>query len=375
MRGQNNMTNYTRSTSPINTKQNPFPFNGAGLKSPALSFTHLLKLTAMTQLMQQPAQAVHPVAGGYPAEVATLMAERKTFDFKNNKIQTMDLATLKRTHLEINPEGNPLRGIHHFQIIEEVAIICNKYNLDYTIEEIFAVNNTSKSQPGVTLMRKSEVAYGVQAIEAHCLRRLFTTIRIDNGQTEELTTTIVLTYHQEGVQAAIGPCVKACHNQCVLNAERKVSNYGKDKITTEQIFETIDAWLSQYEVQMTEDREKIARLRSIPVTEMELYAFIGFLTALRVAHDSENKELSARVPTEYPLNQAQITLFTEDALIKLQSKPILSMWDLYNIATEQYKPGRTSIPSVIEKNVAMVEALDNFARFKQPQAIPAQAVM
>ena len=329
----------------------------------------------MTQLMQQqPTQAVTPIVGGYNPETAMLMPERKTFDFKNNKIQTMDLTTLKRTHLEIDPEGNPLRGMHHFQIIEEVAMICNKYNLEYTIEEIFAVQNTSKNQPGVTLMRKSEITYGEKAIEAHCLRRLFSTIRIDNGQTEELTTTIVLTYHQDGIQVAIGPCVKVCHNQCVLNAERKVSNYGKDKITIEQVFETIDGWLSQYEVQMTEDREKIARLKSIPVTEMELYAFIGFLTALRVAHDSENKELSARVPTEYPLNQAQITLFTEDALIKLQSKPILSMWDLYNIATEQYKPGRTSIPSVIEKNVAMVEALDLFARYKQPQTIPAQVV-
>ncbi len=62
-------------------------------------------------------------------------------------------------------------------------------------------------------------------VEAHILRRIFTTLRIDNDQTDELTTTLVMTYHQDGMQAAIGPCVKACHNQCILEAERMVSTF------------------------------------------------------------------------------------------------------------------------------------------------------
>mgnify|MGYP001064426154 CR=1 FL=1 len=37
---------------------------------------------------------------------------------------------------------------------------------------------------------------------------LFTTIRIKDWETDELTTTLVVAYHQDGVQAAIGPCVK-----------------------------------------------------------------------------------------------------------------------------------------------------------------------
>ncbi|GLL53385.1 hypothetical protein KUBF_10470 [Bacteroides finegoldii] len=44
--------------------------------------------------------------------------------------------------------------------------------------------------------------------------------------------------------------------------ERSVSNYGKDKVTTGQLFDRVDGWLSNFEVQMNEDRERIRRLKA-----------------------------------------------------------------------------------------------------------------
>jgi len=185
-----------------------------------------------------------------------LMTKKETFDFQTNKVEIMDLSTLKRTHMEDDYEGNPLRGLYHFQAIENIISICNKYNLNFDVEEIFAAHNNSKHLPGVTVLKREEIAHGEKSVMAHILRRIFTTIRINDYETDELTTTIVLTYHQDGIQAAIGPCVKACHNQCILSAERIVSNYGKNKVSTEQLFGTVDEWLSQFETQMTEDRER-----------------------------------------------------------------------------------------------------------------------
>ncbi len=298
-----------------------------------------------------------------------LMPTRQTFDFQNKKVEVMDLPTLKRTHLEDGPDGNPLRGIYHYQTIERTMDICGKYGLDYAIEEIFAADNKSKHLPGVAILKKEELVHGAGAVEAHILRRIFSTIRIDNGQTDELTTTIVLTHHQDGMQAAIGPCVKACHNQCILDAERMVSTYGKNKVGLDEFFAVIDGWLSEFEVQMTADRERILRMKNTPVSEQELYTYIGLLTALRVAHDSADEQLSARVPGEYPLNQSQISAFTEDALMKLKTKPVLSAWDLYNIATEYYKPDRTTIPSLVAQNVAFAGTLERFCNIRQAQAV------
>lgn len=278
------------------------------------------------------------------------------FNFSVNNIETMSLDTLRRTHKENDIYGQPVKGIYHYEVIQRMADLCEKHNLNYEVEEIFAAQNKNKNQPGVVVLPQVEREFGVQAVEAHILRRIYTTIRINDWETDELTTTLVVAFHQDGIQAAIGPCVKICHNQCILSPERSVANYGRDKVTTEELFTRVDEWLSNFHTNMTEDRERIKRLKSKVVSPTELYAFIGLLTAIRVSHDSADKRLSSQVDT-YPLNQGQISVFTEDLLKLNLEKGKITLWDIYNVATELYKPGRTDIPAMIPQNGALAELL------------------
>ena len=285
-----------------------------------------------------------------------VMAAPTQFNFSVNNIETMSLDTLRRTHKENDIYGQPVKGIYHYEVIQRMADLCEKHNLNYEIEEIFAAQNKNKNQPGVVVLPQVEREFGVQAVEAHILRRIYTTIRINDWETDELTTTLVVAFHQDGIQAAIGPCVKICHNQCILSPERSVANYGRDKVTTEELFDRVDEWLSNFHTNMTEDRERIKRLKSKVVSPTELYAFIGLLTAIRVSHDSADKRLSSQVDT-YPLNQGQISVFTEDLLKLNLEKGKITLWDIYNVATELYKPGRTDIPAMIPQNGALAELL------------------
>ena len=285
-----------------------------------------------------------------------VMTAPTQFNFSVNNIETMSLDTLRRTHKENDIYGQPVKGIYHYEVIQRMADLCEKHNLNYEVEEIFAAQNKNKNQPGVVVLPQVEREFGVQAVEAHILRRIYTTIRINDWETDELTTTLVVAFHQDGIQAAIGPCVKICHNQCILSPERSVANYGRDKVTTEELFDRVDEWLSNLHTNMTEDRERIKRLKSKVVSPTELYAFIGLLTAIRVSHDSADKRLSSQVDT-YPLNQGQISVFTEDLLKLNLEKGKITLWDIYNVATELYKPGRTDIPAMIPQNGALAELL------------------
>lgn len=285
-----------------------------------------------------------------------VMAAPTQFNFSVNNIETMSLDTLRRTHKENDIYGQPVKGIYHYEVIQRMADLCEKHNLNYEVEEIFAAQNKNKNQPGVVVLPQVEREFGVQAVEAHILRRIYTTIRINDWETDELTTTLVVAFHQDGIQAAIGPCVKICHNQCILSPERSVANYGRDKVSTEELFTRVDEWLSNFHTNMTEDRERIKRLKSKTVSPTELYAFIGLLTAIRVSHDSADKRLSSQVDT-YPLNQGQISVFTEDLLKLNLEKGKITLWDIYNVATELYKPGRTDIPAMIPQNGALAELL------------------
>ena len=286
----------------------------------------------------------------------TVMERQQQFDFQKNGIEVMNFETLQRTYKENDIYNNPVQGIYHYQVIRRMMDICEKYNLDYEVEEIFAAQNRNKTQPGVSILPQVEQTHGEKAVEAHILRRIFATIRIRDWETDELTTTLVVAYHQDGIQAAIGPCVKICHNQCILSPQRSISNYGKKKVTTDELFETVDGWLANFEVNMNEDIARIQRLKRRIIPMEEIYLYIGLLIALRVSHDSSDRNLSSTVET-YPLNQSQISIFTEEVLKLAMSKGQITAWDLYNVATEIYKPGKTDFPALIPQNGAMAELL------------------
>lgn len=299
-----------------------------------------------------------------------LMAAEPTqqFDFTANKVQCMNLDTLKRTVKEKDYDGNPVKGIYHYEVIERVGQICDRYNLNWNIHEIFASSTGPKAMMGVSVARELEEQYGERAVEAHILRRVFATIDIRNWETDELTTALAISFHQDGLTFAIGPCVKICHNQCILGDVHRCSTYGsKDKLTIEQMFERVDGWLRNFETEMTEDRERIRRLKSRILSPTDIYLLIGMLVAARVTHDSTSINTLLRDEEKvktYPLNQAQISAFTENMLYDAKQKSdrgqSVTAWDVYNIATEIYKPGKTDFPSIIPQNAAMAELILDF---------------
>ena len=290
--------------------------------------------------------------------IVTAMQPLTFLNFQEESVQTMDLATLKRTQKE-HIGGVPLREIYHFDAIERALGLCSKYGLDYQLEEIFAAHNKNKQFPGTSLLEQAEAQYGKNAVEAHILRRVFTTIRINNFETEELTTTLAVAYHQDGIQAAIGPCVKVCHNQCVMFAERRAFTYGKEKVSVEGLFQTIDGWLADFQNQMSADRARIEMLKNTRLSHEQVITFIGVLASIRVAHDSKDKSLRDVVET-YPLNNTQVNAVTEELLKMMQTKTFLTGWEVYNAMNLRYKPEEAEIPTLIPQNFAAVETLVDF---------------
>lgn len=115
-----------------------------------------------------------------------VMERQQQFDFQKNGIEVMNFETLQRTYKENDIYNNPVQGIYHYQVIRRMMDICEKYNLDYEVEEIFAAQNRNKTQPGVSILPQVEQTHGEKAVEAHILRRIFATIRIKDWETDEL---------------------------------------------------------------------------------------------------------------------------------------------------------------------------------------------
>ena len=279
-----------------------------------------------------------------------VMERQQQFDFQKNGIEVMNFETLQRTYKENDIYNNPVQGIYHYQVIRRMMDICEKYNLDYEVEEIFAAQNRNKTQPGVSILPQVEQTHGEKAVEAiSCaVFLLLSGSRLGDGRADKHTGRRLPPGRHTGSHRS---CVKICHNQCILSPQRSICNYGKKKVTTDEFFETVDGWLANFEVNMNEDIARIQRLKRRIVPMEEIYLYIGLLTALRVSHDSSDRNLSSTVET-YPLNQSQISIFTEEVLKLAMSKGQITAWDLYNVATEIYKPGKTDFPALIPQNGA-----------------------
>ena len=286
----------------------------------------------------------------------------KFFDFEKAKVQTLTLDQLERTHKENDVYGNPLRGIYHYALLNEIIGMCKEQSYNVEVYDLFAAQNKDRNTPGVVLLPQVETQYGERAVEAHILRRVFANIRLTNFDDEEKTTNLAVAFHQKGIQVGFGNMVKICHNQCMLSPTQYIATYSEkgtgrgNGVTIPEVLDTVKSWLIDARHIIVTEREKIEKMQSIQVDAQQLFLLIGMLTALRVkcdTHESEIKE--TRV---YPLNQAQISKFTESLLVRYHRNQSVTVWDIYNAATDLYKANSMDIPALLPQNRAMTAFLD-----------------
>lgn len=287
--------------------------------------------------------------------------DNKFFDFEKAKVQTITLEQLSRTHKENDVYNNPLKGIYHFELLNRVIAMCEEQHFNVEVYDLFAAQNKDRNQPGVVLLPQVEQQFGDKAVEAHILRRVFANIRISDFDDANNATNLAIAFHQKGIQAGFGNMVKICHNQCMLNASNYISTYAEkgtgrgNKVSIQDILDVIKSWIVDARHLIVHDRERIERMKAIELTAEQVFRMIGMLTAIRVKCDTTEKEI--KEPCVYPLNQSQISRFTELLLINYERWGRTTVWDVYNAATELYKANSMDIPSLLPQNRAMVNFL------------------
>ena len=293
--------------------------------------------------------------------VPSSINEDKFFDFEKAKTQAITLEQLSRTHREDDVYGNPLRGIYHFDLFNKVIDECTELGYNVEVYDMFAAQNRDRQSPGVVRLPQVEAVKGQHAVEAHILRRVYANIRITDFDNDETTTNVAVAFHQKGIQIGFGPNVMICHNQCMLSPELYMSSYSEkgkkgSGMGIAAMLDTLKSWLVDARHIIETDRERIAKMKETRITAEQMFLLIGLMTAKRVKADTSRKSIRENIT--YPLNQSQITLFTEDMLEAYHDKEFVTAWDMYNSATNLYKANRMDIPALLPQNRAMV----NFMR-------------
>lgn len=289
--------------------------------------------------------------------VPSSVNEDKFFDFEKAKTQAITLEQLSRTHREDDVYGNPLRGIYHFDLFNKVIDECTELGYNVEVYDMFAAQNRDRQSPGVVRLPQVEAVKGQHAVEAHILRRVYANIRITDFDNDETTINVAVAFHQKGIQIGFGPNVMICHNQCMLSPELYMSSYSEkgkkgSGMEVAAMLDTLKSWLVDARHIIETDRERIAKMKETRITAEQMFLLIGLMTATRVKADTSRKSIRENIT--YPLNQSQITLFTEDMLEAYHDKEFVTAWDMYNSATNLYKANRMDIPALLPQNRAMV---------------------
>ena len=288
--------------------------------------------------------------------------EQRQLNFAEQAVQVLTLGELERSYHENLPTGDPVGGIYHFALIQQVLAIFEKRGLTPVVQEIFAAANRDSKRPGVTLLPQLEEQYGERSVEAHLLRRVYANIEIRSDETDELVTCLAVAYHQKGIQLGIGPMVRVCHNQTILGAQDVVSNYTcyggqsrKDKLSLESVIGRAELWADEYEPYQKIRRERMSALKSAEFTRTDMLQLIGILVEKRILHDTQNEELHLSTP--YPLNSSQINETSEQMITLMSRQEPQSYWDAYQQLNTVLKPGRMDIPQVLPQSLALFETM------------------
>ena len=60
--------------------------------------------------------------------------DSRLFDFEKEKVQVLTLDQLERTHKENDVYGNPIRGIYHYELLNNVIGMCREQGYDVEVE-------------------------------------------------------------------------------------------------------------------------------------------------------------------------------------------------------------------------------------------------
>ena len=289
----------------------------------------------------------------------------QTFDFEAQKNIELTLDTLKRTHKENDIFGRPLKGFYHYEAIERIAEAAESRGLMPIVSDLWAAQNASKSAPGVVLLPQVEAVTMPHAVEAHILRRVFCTLNLMKYDDGEKCTNIAFTFHQDGVQVAIGQRVTICRNQTILGAEHTAISKGNDQGSINDLFATVEKWLDNAATITDSDRQRIERLKAQRLDRPTALMYLGLLNCMRVAADSRTKAIRDRVKVA-PLTQAQLSIFAEHLTERLMMADSLTAWEFLNLATEVHKPTTADMPRIIPTNAALFDMMAAVETETQP---------
>ena len=291
----------------------------------------------------------------------------RALDFSRNKTQELSLADLAKTYIENYPNGEPVGGIYHYVLINEMLEKLEAAGLKPEVAQITAADNRDRMRPGVTIFKEMEAKYGEGSFESHALRRVYAIITVKDFADKDTDYNCAISYHQKGISVGFGPQVRVCSNMMIMGARYFLSTTSLGGIMGRQenmknvneLLTKADELIAGFSTSVVEWRQKQDDLRYVTLEANQCRVIFGRLMEERILYDTQNKDL--HTSTIYPLNDTFIKLAYERYLAYLRTSEHkqITAWEFYNLLNEDLKPSRVDMPLLQPQMVRLNDFLFN----------------
>lgn len=272
----------------------------------------------------------------------------KRLEVTSSSIHTITMDDLRNSIDETFDGSKPIHGIRHFQMIDEASEVLDKHNMTWELDDIYAANNKSRTMPGISIIGSRDVYKDKEYnIENILFRRILTRLIIKDMADERTNSAVGLNFHQSGVEIAFGANVHICQNMCLMGGDL-IQSYGPNKTPLKDMFDTLSGWIKDFESKRLYYQNTLSKMMDIPFSQRDMAELAGWLVMYSVKRNSKALK-NESIP---PLNAGQINRVVEEYLKKHQENPeeVSTLYDVYNLATELYKPGRTAMNEIYQAN-------------------------
>ena len=129
--------------------------------------------------------------------------------------------------------------------------------------------------PGVSFIGDVDNEENRKDINNWIFRRVMGKILIKKLSRPDMTMGVAFSYHQLGLEIAMGPNIQVCKNFSILGKESYIYTYGNDRLpNSERMLEVLGDWMADYDDKTVKQFQMVDAMRDIEVTSEDVQQLI-----------------------------------------------------------------------------------------------------
>lgn len=313
---------------------------------------------------------------------------------EEENVKDVSLELLSQSLMITDAKGQPPknRPIQSWELIQSITDMATAAKLDVEVAHIYVPKKDS-----TPVIRKEEKELYSQGdnipIGKWLFNKLAVLIKIHHPQDTDTVTALAASYHDKGIQIVWGQNVNVCSNMCVFGGNT-VHTFGEERMPFEKIQEILHKWIGEFEIKRALDLSIIRAMKEHVIDEFSIEHFLDamvgrmYRNAVKCVYlgsgrsvfnitqcSSFVQEMEQKL-TEYRerlveyddavegIKEEGSELLTPESL----TKPVLTLWEIYNWGTEILKPENTDVANVYQVAVDWGKFLMDYANFDPAKA-------